>query len=84
MFTRVVTDVTGVNPFQAQRGDYLFKAAVSVARKAGAVSVSNIMTALLVSRAEAIRFIDHMEELGLVGPANGCEPRPFRGEMVVQ
>lgn len=80
MFTRVVTDVTDQNPDQASRrnSDYLLEAAISHCREAGVVSISKIMATLFVSRAEAVRFIDEMERLGLVGPAAGAGPRPFR------
>lgn len=58
--------------------DPLLALAITACRKAGGVSVTTIM-ATGMSRSLAIRAIDMMEEMGLVGPATGNGPRPFMG-----
>jgi hypothetical protein len=75
--TRFVTGVTAQGGGVADQGDYLFDAAVSHCREIGYASVSDLVTALGVSPAEAVRYIDKMERLGLVPAAKGGGPRPF-------
>lgn len=74
---RLVTAVTDEKPGNGDNGDYLFGAAVSLCREAGSVSVTTIKNGLLVSAATAVKYVDQMEEMGLVGPANCGGPRRF-------
>jgi hypothetical protein len=75
-FTRVVPNVPD-DRRNSVRADYLFHAAVARCREAGQASVSDLMAALGLTRPEAIRYIDEMEDRGLVPPAKGAGPRPF-------
>ncbi len=75
--TRLVPDVPASEREVARKDDYLFDAAVGFCRQKGRASVSEIMRALGIPRAEAVRYVDDMEQRGLVPPAKGAGPRPF-------
>jgi len=69
---------TGQNGNSAAEWGQLFVDAAVRVVQAGSASVSDLMYALGVSRADAIRLIDELEDGGHIGPANGSGPRPVR------
>jgi S-DNA-T family DNA segregation ATPase FtsK/SpoIIIE len=55
--------------------DELYDAAVRVVLETGQASISMIQRRLRVGYNRAARLIDAMEQKGLVGPAQGSQPR---------
>jgi hypothetical protein len=74
---RVVPDVPVDRPNRVGTDDYLFNAAVARCRGIGQASVSDLVTAIGLTRSVAIQYMDEMERRGLILPANGSGPRPF-------
>ncbi len=56
-------------------GDDLTKKAIEIAAEYEGVSASMLQRRLRVGYARAARLVDELEELGVVGPADGSKPR---------
>ena len=59
----------------ASFGDDLTKKAIEIAAEYEGVSASMLQRRLRVGYARAARLVDELEELGVVGPAEGSKPR---------
>lgn len=55
--------------------DRQFLDAVDIALTTGKISTSLIQRKLSIGYGKAARFIDIMEDMGIIGGANGCKPR---------
>lgn len=62
--------------------DSMLAEAIEVVKAAGKASASLLQRRLRIGYARAARFLDLMEEKGIVGPADGAKPRDvyFRGQ----
>ena len=58
--------------------DELYEDAKEVVLEAGKASTSYIQRKLRVGYSRAARLMDMLEEKGVIGPANGAEPRKVR------
>ena len=59
--------------------DALFEQAIEIARQSGKVSASYLQRRLSIGYNRAANIVETMEEMGMVGPANGSKPRDFLG-----
>ncbi len=73
----------GGETFQIHEGggshDALFEQALEIARQTGTVSASYLQRRLSIGYNRAANIVESMEDMGMVGPANGSKPREFLG-----
>ena len=63
------------DPIKLALSDGDFLQAVEIAFKSGKISTSLIQRNLIVGYSKAIRYLEMMEELGIIGPKDGQKPR---------
>ena len=63
------------SPWMQSQEDDLFEDARRIVVEAGKASASYLQRALRIGYSRAARLIDMLEERGVIGPANGTEPR---------
>ncbi len=66
-------EINGQNP--TGDTDDLYDEAVAVVREAEKCSVSYLQRKLRIGYSRAVQLVDMLEEKGVIGPANGVEPR---------
>lgn len=57
--------------------DELITDAIEVVHEQGQASISMMQRRLRVGYARAARLVDEMEQMGIIGPADGSKPRPI-------
>lgn len=62
---------------EGEEEDFLWQNALAVVREHKGASVSLLQRKLRIGYSRAARLIDSMEEQGVVGPAQGNQPRPL-------
>lgn len=76
------TETGGISEFlddDAESEDELLREAIDVVRAAKKASASLLQRRLRVGYARAARLLDIMEEMGIIGPADGAKPRDVYG-----
>ncbi|NLG37813.1 MAG: DNA translocase FtsK, partial [Clostridiales bacterium] len=72
------SEVSGEGEDMGPQGlDELITDAIEVVHEQGQASISMMQRRLRVGYARAARLVDEMEQLGIVGPADGSKPRPI-------
>lgn len=66
---------SGGTAFNAEDSDPLLEDAINVALEAGRVSTSFLQRRMKIGYSRAARIVDIMEEMGVVGGADGAKPR---------
>ena len=66
---------SGGTAFNAEDSDPLLEDAINVALEAGRVSTSFLQRRMKIGYSRAARIVDIMEEMGVVGAADGAKPR---------
>ncbi len=67
--------VSGDGDIEANDGDPMLRPAISLAVESGKISTSLIQRRLQLGYGRAAKLIDTMEDMGIVGPAQGQKPR---------
>lgn len=66
---------TGGTSFSSEDADPMLNEAIEIVLESGKASTSFLQRRIKVGYSRAARIIDMMEEMGIVGPANGSKPR---------